>query len=111
MSSVNLSSYTREDLTDILRILKLYKTSYGQIGRRARMRDPRIQSLPLVRVEYPSGSQLDGIRSFATQSLKKFFSIENPQNILFEEKNALVGGIRLFVDDDMMDVSFSRFAN
>lgn len=112
MSSVNLSSYSREQLTDILRILKLYKTSYAQIGRRARMIDPRIPALPVIRVEYPTDASLDEIRPFAEKSLAQFFDIKKPtEPIAFEPKQNIVGGVRIFVDDDMIDVSFQRFAN
>ena len=65
MSLATLSSYSREQLSDVLRILKAYKTGLVQIGHRAHLTDPQgIQSIR-VRVEYPTGASIEDIRSFA----------------------------------------------
>ncbi len=91
MTTATLSSYTREQLSDILRILKLYKTSLVQIGHRARLMDPKESNDVLVRVEYPSGAALADIRSFAVASLGSYFDIKKiPEDIVFVESPSLI---------------------
>ena len=91
MTTATLSSYTRQQLSDVLRILKLYKTSLVQIGHRARLIDPKATNEVLVRVEYPSGALLADIRSFAVASLGKFFDIKKiPEDIVFVESPSLI---------------------
>ena len=65
MSLATLSSYSREQLSDVLRILKAYKTGLVQIGHRAYLVDPKENLSIRVRVEYPVGALLEDIRSFA----------------------------------------------
>ena len=91
MTTATLSSYTREQLSDVLRILKLYKTSLMQIGHRARLIDPKASNDVLVRVEYPSGALLADIRSFAVASLGKFYDNKKiPEDIVFVESPSLI---------------------
>ncbi len=112
MTTATLSSYSREQLSDVLRIIKLYKTSLVQIGHRARLIDPQIDNEVRVRVEYPSGASLEDIRSFAVASLGNFFDLKKiPKDISFVEIPSLIGGIRIFAWDDMINISFQKFAN
>lgn len=69
MTTASLSSYSREQLTDILRILKLYKTSLVQIGHRALLIDPQADQVLVVHVEYPTGAALSDIQKFAIKGL------------------------------------------
>jgi hypothetical protein len=97
MSLATLSSYSREQLSDVLRILKAYKTGLVQIGHRAYLVDPKENLSIRVRVEYPLGASLDDIRSFAETSMRVHFGIEKlPEDIVFVETPALIGGIRIF---------------
>jgi len=112
MKIANLSSYSREQLSDVLRVLKLYKTSLVQIGHRARLIDPKDDQALSVRVEYPTGASLDDIRSFAETGLKEFFKLKKiPKDIVFVQVPTLIWGIRIFAWDDMVDISYQRFAN
>jgi hypothetical protein len=52
MNTFDLSSYSREQLQDTLRILKSYKIAQRQIGSRAILLDPKNPGSPLLRVEY-----------------------------------------------------------
>ncbi len=97
MSLAPLSSYSREQLTDVLRILKSYKTGLVQIGHRAYLVDPKETMSVRVRVEYPVGASLEDIRSFAGSSMREHFGLETiPEDIVFVETPALIGGIRIF---------------
>ena len=91
MKLATLSSYSREQLTDILRVLKLYKTSLVQIGHRARLIDPKEDLSISVRVEYPTGASLEDIKSFAVAGLGEFFKIKKiPTDIVFVESPTLI---------------------
>ena len=97
MPLATLSSYSREQLSDVLRILKAYKTGLVQIGHRAYLADPKETMSVRVRVEYPVGASLEDIRSFAGVSVREHFAIETiPEDIVFVETPALIGGIRIF---------------
>ncbi len=97
MSLATLSSYSREQLSDVLRILKAYKTGLVQIGHRAHLADPLSDTVIRVRVEYPTGASTEDIRSFAMSSMREYFGIEKiPEDIVFVETPALIGGIRIF---------------
>jgi hypothetical protein len=97
MSLATLSSYSREQLSDVLRILKAYKTGLVQIGHRAYLVDPKEAMSVRVRVEYPIGASLEDIRSFAGASMREHFGLEKvPEDIVFVETPALIGGIRIF---------------
>ncbi len=112
MSLDTLSSYSREQLSEVLRILKAYKTGLVQIGHRARLIDSKESEVLAVRVEYPSGVSLVDIQAFAVGSLKEYFSlVKKSEDIVFVEVPSLIGGIKIFAWDDMVDVSFQRFAN
>ncbi|NRH20710.1 hypothetical protein HOO68_01555 [Candidatus Gracilibacteria bacterium] len=112
MTTATLSTYSREQLSDILRILKLYKTSLVQIGHRARLIDPKNNPDVSVRIEYPTGAALEDIRSFAVAGLDQFFGIKKiPEDVVFAEVPSLIGGIRIFAGDDMINISFQKFAN
>ena len=112
MSLATLSSYSREQLSDVLRILKAYKTGLVQIGHRAHLTDPLSATVVRVRVEYPTGASTEDIRSFAMSSMREYFGIEKiPEDIVFVETPALIGGIRIFAWDDMIDVSFQKFVS
>lgn len=108
----SLSTYSRETLLDTLRILKLYKTSLVQIGHRAHLQDPKSAHETVIRVEYPQGASMDEVSEFTHFTLKKSFAMDTiPKGIQYVEAPDLIGGIRVFVDDDMVDVSFKKFAN
>ena len=112
MSLATLSSYSREQLSDVLRILKAYKTGLVQIGHRAHLQDPKADIVVRVRVEYPRGVSLDEIRAFALSSIASSFWLDRvSDDIVFVESSSLIWGIRIFAWDDMMDISFQRFAN
>ena len=73
MALTTLTTYSREQLTDILRVLKLYKTGLVQIGHRAYLQDPKADIIVRVRVEYPKSVSLDEIRPFAVSHIVSDF--------------------------------------
>jgi hypothetical protein len=95
--SLALSSYSREQLSDILRILKLYKNGLVQIGRRAHLQDPKEKAVVRVRVEYPTTANRSDIEKFVQGQLSSLFGIAKvPADIVFVESSSLIGGVRIF---------------
>lgn len=91
MTALSLSSYSREQLTDVLRIMKTYRASLMQVGHHAKIVDPDAPHIPVVRVEVPSQALTDEIRTFATRAVVEFFHITpQSQDIIFIEKPDLV---------------------
>jgi hypothetical protein len=96
--SLALSSYSREQLSSVLRILKLYKNGLVQIGRRAHLQDPKEKAALRVRVEYPATANRTDIEKFVQEQISSLFGINNiPTDIIFAESSSLIGGIRIFV--------------
>lgn len=73
MNSINLSSYSLTDLTEALRVLKSYTTSFKQIGNRARLEDGKNPEPLTIRVEYAPGSDEGFIREFSKNIFAQFF--------------------------------------
>jgi hypothetical protein len=95
--SLALSSYSREQLSDILRILKLYKNGLVQIGHRAYLQDPKEKAVVRVRVEYPVTANRSDIEIFVQGQISSLFGITKvPTDIVFAESSSLIGGIRIF---------------
>lgn len=55
MNTNPITQYSREELQSMLRVLKTYKQSQRQIGKRSRVFDPKNPPTPALRVEYASG--------------------------------------------------------
>lgn len=111
-STLDLTSYSLEELTDVLRIMKGYRTSLRQIGAKAKLEDPKHPQAPTLSIEYAPGFSMDTVRSFAHATVSRYFpetAIDN--TVSFVENKNITGGIRIFYGDDMMDVSFEKFKN
>lgn len=113
MTTHELSSYSREILSDTLRVMRNYKNSIRQVGRRAVIHDPRIVTEAVPSVEYAPGIDMDLLQKYAATACKKYFpEYSGTQDaIAFRENPKLVSGIRIHYGDDLVDVSFQKFTN
>lgn len=111
MSKTQFSSYTKSKLADVLRVLKDYRSSLKQIGNRATLSDSREMKDKNFRIEYSEPVDIDFLKNFSEKSIQKYFPEAN-QNAtrIYTVNNALVGGIRIFYGDDMIDLSFQNLA-
>lgn len=111
-SSLDLTSYSLDELTDALRVMKSYKASLRQIGGRAKLQDQKHPVAPVLTIEYAPGFGLDTVTAFAKSAVLQYFpEAQFDDAVVFTENNKLTGGIRIFYGDDMMDVSFEKFKN
>ncbi|EKD29727.1 MAG: hypothetical protein ACD_78C00303G0005 [uncultured bacterium (gcode 4)] len=105
----NISSYTKSELVTILRGLKLYRTLDKQVGKRGRELFARSRSPhESYRVEYVGESHAD-LEPLVLSTYQSRFDIQVPrEQIIWKRNDALKWGVRLFVGDDMVDVSFKE---
>jgi hypothetical protein len=108
--ALDLSTYSKEELQGVLRILRGYRNARKQIGTRARIVDTRVIPEKLLVVELPNDKKSDDVQSLLEAVVAKFFSEARGKSPVFRTNHHLKGGIRMFYGDDMVDVSFERFA-
>lgn len=71
--STSLSSFSRESLTDVLRVLKDYKNTLRQVGKRAHITDRQHPIDLIPRVEYAPGLEKELIEKALPKALEKYF--------------------------------------
>lgn len=110
MLQKNILSCSRDELSDVLRILKEYRTSLKQIGNRAVLSDSKNKKAKTFRIEHTSTVSEDFVRQFSDAAIQKYFP-EASKDVIrnFAVNNRLIGGIRIFYGDDMLDLSFQDF--
>lgn len=67
-------------------------------------------SLPHIQVEYSTGADMSIVKTYTQAILKDTFSLEDTPSIEYKENASLVSGLRVFVDDDMVDATFQHFS-
>lgn len=68
-----LNQYSREDLQNILAVLKDYRTSLKQIGRRSVLSHPKEKKEKFFRIEHTSNISTEFLEKFLSGVLHKFF--------------------------------------
>jgi len=113
MTTPELSSYSREFLTDTLRVLRNYKNSLRQVGHRAVLSDPRVVTEMIPYVEYAPGIDDVLLKKYTEAFCEKYFSeYSGPQDaITFRENPGLVAGVRFHYGDDIVEVSFQKLSH
>lgn len=109
MSHINLSSYSRETLEHLLKVVKSYRTGLKQIGKRAKLEDPNTPTPVRAFVEIHSGmDEKEGIR-YAQAVIQYAFPTYTWESPVVKVNPELKGGARVFVGDDMVDVTLQKF--
>jgi len=106
---VNISSYNKSDLSTILKGLKFYRALEKQVGARGRELFARSRSShESYRVEYVWEDHTS-LEPLVLSTYQSRFDIQVPrEQIVWKRNDALKWGVRLFVGDDMVDVSFKE---
>ncbi|MBP9812639.1 hypothetical protein KBC86_04605 [Candidatus Gracilibacteria bacterium] len=109
MSNIQLSSYSRETLEHLLKIVKSYRSGLKQIGKRAKLEDPN-NPIPIRAIVelHPSLDEKDGVR-YAEAVIHSVFPTYTGESPLIRKNDELKGGARVFVGDDMVDVTMQKF--
>ncbi|MBP6981147.1 hypothetical protein KBB25_00010 [Candidatus Gracilibacteria bacterium] len=111
MPAINhLSDYSRSDLESTLKILKSYRLSLLQIGKHAKLVDPKNLPALQVRVEYAPSLEESVVKEYAYKCLLEAFpGLEHPSDLSCKENPQISGGIRVFAGDDLVDISLEKF--
>ncbi len=109
MTTLDLTSYSRESLEHILHIVKAYRNSLKQIGKRAILSDPKDPPAVTATIEYVSGMDRASVEKYAQSCMKELFPEYTGAAPLLRQNPELMGWVRIFVGDDMIDVSFQKF--
>lgn len=112
MVTQNLNQYSREDLENVLIVLKDYRNSLKQIGKRSELSHPKHKQAKFFRVEHTAAISQEFLEKFFDEAVEKFFP-DAPENTerRFVQNEKIIGGIRIFYGDDMVDLSFQDFAH
>jgi len=111
MKSINLSNYSPELLDEVLSVLRFYTTALKQIWDRAELRNPKQAKISQVRVEYARWADESFVQSFTGKILSRFFPDSDKDACTYTENPKITGWIRIFFGDDMVDISFEKFAH
>lgn len=110
MKHMDISKLDKTQLKDLLGSLKLYRDLWKQLGRRwTDLFKRNLSGTHQLVVEYfPSMSQQIVFDS-AKGVYKKIFNLEVSQDdIVFIQKQSLLGGMKVYKNDSMVDMSFSH---
>lgn len=97
MISEKINQYSREELEDLLIVLKNYKASLKQIGNRTKMLHPKSEQEKIFRIEHTENMNENFIHKFVDEIASKYFP-EAPKDAqkIFIKNNNLIGGARIF---------------
>ncbi|MDD5198002.1 MAG: hypothetical protein PHN60_04040 [Candidatus Gracilibacteria bacterium] len=110
---MNLSTYSKSELTTLLKSLKSYRALEKFVGRRGRAIFARSQSGTKVsRVEYFGEEDKVILEPMVIAAYARHFGETiDSKSIEWKQNDAIRGGIRIFSGDDMMDISFQEVEN
>ncbi len=112
MSNIQLSSYSKEELENVLRVLKNYRASLKQIWNRSILSDSKEKKEKFFRIEHTKEISEDFLKKFSENVVKKFFpEVSTSAHCEYILNEKIIGGIRVFYGDDMMDLSFQDFVH
>ena len=104
-------SLTRDQIIDTIRVLKNYKNSLRQVGKRAVLMDPRFPMVEMPLIEYASGIETTFLKKYSDSAMTSYFPDYSGSSdaITFRENTNLTSGIRIHFGDDLVDISFQKY--
>lgn len=109
--SVPLSSYSKDELPQVLHSLKQYKRMLKEMGKRASTYF-FAGNTKNYRAEYDATMDISLVESYVIASFEKHFGVQlTKSDIKFLANPALISGARIFAGDDMVDVTFKNIQN
>ncbi len=109
MTTLNLSTYSREQLEHILKMLKSYKNGLKQIGKRAVLIDPKNPPKTRAVIEMHSGLDEKQAEKYAQAVIHTTFPEYSGDTALLRKNDSLKWWARVFVGDDMVDITMQKF--
>ncbi len=107
------TSLTRDQIIDTIRVLKNYKNSLRQVGKRAILMDPRSPTVEMPLIEYAPGIETTFLKKYSETAMTTYFPdyTGSPESIIFRENKNLTAGIRVHFCDDLVDISFQKYTH
>lgn len=104
---------TRDQIIDTIRVLKHYKNSLRQVGKRAVLMDPRSPTVEMPLIEYAPGIETTFLKKYSETAMTTHFPdyTGSLESIIFRENKNLTAGIRVHFCDDLVDISFQKFTH
>lgn len=110
---MNIKNMSKQELVSLLKQLKLYREIRKKIWKRwSHIFKKMIWKTTDVKVEYAKNVEENFAKIKAWKILKNIFwlSVEKDEIISIKKDN-LIGWIKIYVDDNMIDLSFLKFYN
>jgi hypothetical protein len=106
----NLEGKNLWDLQNLLKNLKLYKDLTKKLGNRwKKLFDSITNNKSIYKVEYFDAISEEQALQEALMAFKKVFGEEpKKEDIVLKKKSSLEGWIRIFKDDNLVDLSFKK---
>lgn len=110
---MNLDTLWKEELTSLLKKIKVYRDLNKKIGKRGRgIFSQMIYGTHNYVVEYSPALDEKYIKQKAQEIYKNIFYLNVWENeIQCIQKDSLIGGFKVYFDDQMIDASFLKFYN
>lgn len=110
---MDISTHSKSDLQVLLKSLKSYRALEKGVGRRGRSIFARsLTGTKLYRVEFFGEIDHTTIEDMVLSAYAHHFGEALASNqIEWRRNDAILGGIRIFSGDDMVDVSFQEVEN
>lgn len=110
IQNVNINNLTLDESNSLLKEVKLYRDLKKQLGSRwvALYNKMKTWKKTLV-VEYFPGMSEDASWEEAKKVFKKVFALDvNKEEVIFTPKELILWGIRVYVDDSVVDLSYLK---
>lgn len=105
----DISKLNKTELKSLLKDLKLYSKMKKELWKRWVKQYESIKTgIPILKVEYFSDVSKSDRESIAKDIYKKVFSIDNPENIEYKENINFGWWIRIYRNNDLVDMSFNK---
>jgi hypothetical protein len=108
-----LEKLNKEELQDLLKWLQKYSDFTRKIGKRwISLFHRELDQKDLYKVEYTSSMSESVVWEQAKNAFKKiFWKAPAKKDVIFLQNDAIFGGIKIFQNDNMVDLSLSRIEN
>lgn len=109
----NLDWLNKQELQELLKNLKTYKELVSKVGNRWKSIFAQIfEWKNEFKVEYFTALDEDYVWEEASNIFKKVFG-ETPtrEQVVFEKTDKVLGWMKLYMNDNMIDMSFLKFYN
>jgi len=105
-----LEKLNSSELKIVLKWLKLYSDLSRKLWNRWKaIFDRELSWKNLFKVEYTSTSNIDNVWDKAELAFEKAFSVKpDKKDVVFIKNNTIFWGIKIFKNDDMVDLSLSK---